>query len=76
VSESGAALLFARYAYAPNALGLCGADAPQKLLEYGDVGDCDAGLADSLDPSGVDGTLQLCGPGATCMDAVEALAPF
>ena len=31
-------LLFARYAYPPNALGLCGADAPRTLLEYGDAG--------------------------------------
>jgi hypothetical protein len=46
VSDSGGALLFARYAYAPNALGLCGADAPQTLLEYGDVEACDAGLAE------------------------------
>lgn len=40
------ALLFARYAYPPNALGLCGADAPRTLLEYGDAGASDAGLAE------------------------------
>jgi uncharacterized protein DUF6390 len=40
------ALLFARYAYPPNALGLCGADAPGVLLEYGDANESDAGLAE------------------------------
>jgi hypothetical protein len=39
-------LLFARYAYPPNALGLCGADRPQTLLEYGDAGVSDGGLAE------------------------------
>ena len=39
-------LLFARYAYPPNALGLCGADTPRTLLEYGDAGASDAGLAE------------------------------
>jgi Family of unknown function (DUF6390) len=39
-------LLFARYAYPPNALGLCGADETGTLLEYGDAGASDAGLAE------------------------------
>lgn len=39
-------LLFARYAYAPNALGYCGADEPRTLLEYGDTRESDAGLAE------------------------------
>jgi len=39
-------LLFARYAYPPNALGLCGADASRTLLEYGAAGASDAGLAE------------------------------
>ena len=39
-------LLFARYAYPPNALGLCGADSPRTLLEYGDAHVSDAGLAE------------------------------
>jgi hypothetical protein len=39
-------LLFARYAYPPNALGLCGADESRTLLEYGDAGESDAGLAE------------------------------
>jgi hypothetical protein len=38
-------LLFARYAYPPNALGLCGADETRTLLEYGDAGVSDGGLA-------------------------------
>jgi hypothetical protein len=38
VTEAAGALLFARYAYPPNALGLCGADSPGTLLEYGDAG--------------------------------------
>jgi Family of unknown function (DUF6390) len=46
VSETAGALLFARYAYPPNALGLCGADSPGALLEYGDAGESDAGLAE------------------------------
>jgi hypothetical protein len=46
VSAAAGALLFARYAYAPNALGLCGADSPGTLLEYGDVRESDAGLAE------------------------------
>jgi hypothetical protein len=47
VSETAAgALLFARYAYPPNSLGLCGADAPRTLLEYGDAGESDGGLAE------------------------------
>jgi hypothetical protein len=39
-------LLFARYAYAPNALGYCGADEPRTLLEYGDARASDGGLAE------------------------------
>ena len=39
-------LLFARYAYAPNALGYCGADEPRTLLEYGDALASDGGLAE------------------------------
>jgi hypothetical protein len=39
-------LLFARYAYPPNALGLCGADVRRTLLEYGDAGESDDGLAE------------------------------
>jgi len=46
VSETAGALLFARYAYPPNALGLCGADSPRTLLEYGDAGESDGGLAE------------------------------
>jgi hypothetical protein len=41
------ALLFARYAYPPNSLGYCGADAPRTLLEYGAAGACDGGLAEA-----------------------------
>ncbi len=39
-------LLFARYAYPPNALGLCGADTPRTLLEYGQARVSDPGLAE------------------------------
>jgi uncharacterized protein DUF6390 len=46
VTDTGGALLFARYAYPPNALGLCGADSPRTLLEYGDAGASDGGLAE------------------------------
>jgi len=46
VTDAGGALLFARYAYPPNALGLCGADSPGTLLEYGDARESDAGLAE------------------------------
>ena len=46
MSEAAGALLFARYAYPPNALGLCGADAPGTLLEYGDAQASDGGLAE------------------------------
>ncbi len=45
MSPTGA-LLFARYAYPPNALGLCGADSPATLLEYGDARASDPGLAE------------------------------
>lgn len=46
MSDLAGALLFARYAYPPNALGLCGADTPGTLLEYGDAGASDGGLAE------------------------------
>ncbi|HUK45700.1 MAG TPA: DUF6390 family protein [Gaiellaceae bacterium] len=39
-------LLFARYAYPPNALGLCGADVRRTLLEYGAANESDGGLAE------------------------------
>lgn len=39
-------LLFARYAYPPNALGYCGADETRSLLEYGAAGASDGGLAE------------------------------
>ncbi len=39
-------LLFARYAYPPNSLGLCGADTPRTLLEYGAAQESDGGLAE------------------------------
>lgn len=38
------ALLFARYAYPPNALGYCGADEARALLEYGEENTSDGGL--------------------------------
>jgi hypothetical protein len=46
VTDGAGALLFARYAYPPNALGLCGADVPRTLLEHGDAGEADGGLAE------------------------------
>jgi Family of unknown function (DUF6390) len=46
VTDRAGALLFARYAYPPNALGLCGADASRTLLEYGDAQESDGGLAE------------------------------
>ena len=46
MTEPAGPLLFARYAYPPNALGLCGADSPRTLLEYGDAGASDGGLAE------------------------------
>lgn len=39
-------LLFARYAYPPNALGLCGAEESRTLLEYGAADASDEGLAE------------------------------
>jgi hypothetical protein len=44
MSDGAGALLFARYAFPPNALGLCGADTPRTLLEYGDAQESDGGL--------------------------------
>jgi hypothetical protein len=44
VTETAGPLLFARYAYPPNALGLCGADVQRTLLEYGDARAVDGGL--------------------------------
>ena len=46
MSDGSGPLLFARYAYPPNALGLCGADTPRTLLEYGEARTADAGLAE------------------------------
>ena len=43
---TGGPLLFARYAYPPNALGLCGADVRRTLLEYGAAGESDGGLSE------------------------------
>jgi Family of unknown function (DUF6390) len=39
-------LLFTRYAYPPNALGLCGTEETRALLEYGAAGAADAGLVE------------------------------
>jgi Family of unknown function (DUF6390) len=39
-------LLFARYAYPPNALGLCGAEESRTLLEYGTANESDDGLVE------------------------------
>jgi hypothetical protein len=46
MTEPTGALLFARYAYPPNALGLCGADVQRTLLQYGAAGESDGGLAE------------------------------
>jgi len=46
MNASPGGLLFARYAYPPNALGLCGADTPRTLLEYGDANASDGGLGE------------------------------
>jgi hypothetical protein len=46
MSQTAGPLLFARYAYPPNALGLCGADVPRTLLEYGAAHESDGGLAE------------------------------
>lgn len=46
MTEPAGPLLFARYAYPPNALGLCGADVRRTLLEYGAAAESDAGLAE------------------------------
>jgi uncharacterized protein DUF6390 len=46
VTDAAGPLLFARYAYPPNALGLCGADTPGTLLDYGDAHASDGGLAE------------------------------
>jgi hypothetical protein len=46
VTSTAGPLLFARYAYPPNALGYCGAEVPATLLEYGDARESDGGLAD------------------------------
>lgn len=45
MTNTNGALLFARYAYPPNALGLCGADVQRTLIEYGDACAADGGLA-------------------------------
>jgi len=46
VTDQAGSLLFAQYAYPPNALGLCGADVPRTLLEYGAARESDGGLAE------------------------------
>ncbi|HEV8461170.1 MAG TPA: DUF6390 family protein [Gaiellaceae bacterium] len=46
MNDGAGPLLFARYAYPPNALGLCGVDTPRTLLEYGEARTSDAGLAE------------------------------
>ncbi len=46
MSQTAGPLLFARYAYPPNALGLCGSDSPRTLLEYGNASASDGGLAE------------------------------
>ena len=46
VAAAAGPLLFARYAYPPNALGLCGADVRRTLLEYGAARESDEGLAE------------------------------
>ena len=46
MSDPAGPLLFARYAYPPNSLGLCGADTPRTLLEYGAARASDGGLAE------------------------------
>jgi hypothetical protein len=46
MTPTAGALLFARYAYPPNSLGLCGADVRQTLLQYGAARESDGGLAE------------------------------
>ena len=46
MTDAAGPLLFARYAYPPNALGLCGADSPSTLLDYGDAQAADRGLSE------------------------------
>jgi uncharacterized protein DUF6390 len=46
VTDAAGALLFARFAFPPNALGLCGADAPGELLEHVHAREADGGLAE------------------------------
>ena len=46
MTDAAGPLLFARYAYPPNALGLCGADVRRTLLEYGAARESDGGLAE------------------------------
>ena len=46
VTATAGPLLFARYAYPPNALGLCGADVRRTLIEYGAARESDGGLAE------------------------------
>ncbi len=46
MTNAAGPLLFARYAYPPNSLGLCGADVQRTLLEYGDANASDGGLAE------------------------------
>jgi len=46
VTTAAGPLLFARYAYPPNSLGLCGADVQQTLLQYGAARESDGGLVE------------------------------
>ena len=43
---SSGPIMFARYAFPPNALGLCGPDDHQALLDHADSGASDGGLAE------------------------------
>jgi hypothetical protein len=47
IMTAAGALEFARYAYPPNALGYCGPDDGNLLLEYADAEEADGGLAEA-----------------------------